>query len=189
MGAAEKLRSMLFAVSALQIGLGVFITMQPLTSATILVYVFAAIIFCFGLVDLIVFLVNKEDRAHLAFQLARAVLFFILAIFMAVRAAYVSAFLPFLFGLVLIIDGLSKIVTAFEIKANIKSWKSVLVLGLIVLVVGVVILLDPFKIVKVTMMIIGISLICDGMFNIWTQINHRRHVKIQTAMLMIKEKK
>ncbi len=188
MKTAGKLRNMLFGTSLLLTALGVFIVLQPDSSLKIIVYCLATVILCLGLFDLITFLINKEERASLWYILARAIVFFVLGIFMFARTEYVSSFVPFLFGLVLVIDGLSKLVTAIEIKKSLNTWSSVLILGILILAVGVVIILNPFKVARLTMMVIGVSLICDGVFNIWAQINHHKHIKVQSALVEVESK-
>ncbi len=179
----EKLRNLFFGSSLLVAALGVFIVLQPDSSLRIITYCLATVILLLGLIDLITFLVNKEDRGSLWYLMVRSVAFFILTIFMFVKSEYVSSVLPFLFGFLLSIDGLYKIVTGIEIKKSVNTWSSVLILGVAILVVGVIIVLNPFKVAKLTMQVIGISLICDGVFNIWAQINHRKHVKVQTQLV------
>ncbi len=180
---SEKLRNLFFGSSLLISALGVFIVLQPDSSLRIITYCLGTVIVLLGLIDLITFLINKEDRGALWYLMVRSIAFFILAAFTFVKSEYVSSILPFLFGFLLSIDGLYKIVTGIQIKKSLNTWSSVLILGIAILAVGVIIVLNPFKVAKLTMQVIGVSLILDGVFNIWTQINHRRHVKLQGELI------
>lgn len=182
---SEKLRNLFFGSSLLISALGVFIVLQPDSSLRIITYCLGTVIVLLGLIDLITFLINKEDRGALWYLMVRSIAFFILAAFTFVKSEYVSSILPFLFGFLLSIDGLYKIVTGIQIKKSLNTWSSVLILGIAILAVGVIIVLNPFKVAKLTMQVIGVSLILDGVFNIWTQINHRRHVKLQGELIEV----
>lgn len=182
---SEKLRNLFFGSSLLVSALGVFIVLQPDSSLRIITYCLGTVIVLLGLIDLITFLINKEDRGALWYLMVRSIAFFILAAFTFVKSEYVSSILPFLFGFLLSIDGLYKIVTGIQIKKSLNTWSSVLILGIAILAVGVIIVLNPFKVAKLTMQVIGVSLILDGVFNIWTQINHRRHVKLQGELIEV----
>lgn len=182
---SEKLRNLFFGSSLLISALGVFIVLQPDSSLRIITYCLSTVIVLLGLIDLITFLINKEDRGALWYLMVRSIAFFILAAFTFVKSEYVSSILPFLFGFLLSIDGLYKIVTGIQIKKSLNTWSSVLILGIAILAVGVIIVLNPFKVAKLTMQVIGVSLILDGVFNIWTQINHRRHVKLQGELIEV----
>ncbi len=182
---SEKLRNLFFGSSLLISALGVFIVLQPDSSLRIITYCLGTVIVLLGLIDLITFLINKEDRGALWYLMVRSIAFFILAAFTFVKSEYVSSILPFLFGFLLSIDGLYKIVTGIQIKKSLNTWSSVIILGIAILAVGVIIVLNPFKVAKLTMQVIGVSLILDGVFNIWTQINHRRHVKLQGELIEV----
>ncbi len=182
---SEKLRNLFFGSSLLISALGVFIVLQPDSSLRIITYCLGTVIVLLGLIDLITFLINKEDRGALWYLMVRSIAFFILATFTFVKSEYVSSILPFLFGFLLSVDGLYKIVTGIQIKKSLNTWSSVLILGIAILAVGVIIVLNPFKVAKLTMQVIGVSLILDGVFNIWTQINHRRHVKLQGELIEV----
>ena len=175
----KGLGKMIFVLSLFMVALGVTVVTAPVSAASIIVYVLAAMLICFGLFNLITYFINKEDRKTIQNTIIMSAEFFLMGIFMFFKAAFVVDFLSVVFGMILTIDGLSKIVAGIEMKETVQYWKSVLLLGLVIFAAGVIVLFDPFTALKASMIVVGISLICDGLFNIWAFVNLRKHQKIK----------
>ena len=184
-----RLGKLIFVLSLFLVALGVTVVTAPISAATIIVYVLAAMLMCFGIFNLITYFINKEDRKSIQNTIIMSAEFFLLSIFMFVKAEFITDFLSVVFGIILTVDGLSKIVAAFDMKETVEYWNTVLILGLVIFVAGVVVLFDPFTALKASMIVIGISLICDGLFNIWSYVNLRKHMKITESMITVVEEK
>ena len=75
----------------------------------------------------------------------------------------VKLFLPFLLGVVLMLDGISKIQRALDLRVlDAIGWGKLLTIGILLMIVGVALLFNPFGAVKMTMVFFGACLLIDG---------------------------
>ena len=91
--------------------------------------------------------------------------------------------LPIVFGLFVIFDSLGRIQNALELRrCQYSSWKGFLLLALLSIVLGVVMIVDPFGAMETLVMAIGIILILEGTLNLlsalYTAIAVRRFIKL-----------
>lgn len=98
-----------------------------------------------------------------------------LGIFLLIRPQTVVSILPILVGLFVIMDGVLRVQSAFELRAaGYDRWWSLLILALVSVVLGAVMLWNPFGTVELLVMAIGVILMVEGALNlvgfIWTAI-------------------
>ncbi|WP_270913770.1 HdeD family acid-resistance protein [Allofournierella sp. CML151] len=98
-----------------------------------------------------------------------------LGIFLLIRPQTVVSVLPILVGLFVILDGVMRVQSAFELRAaGYDRWWSLLLLALVSVVLGAVMLWNPFGTVELLVMAIGVILMVEGVLNlagsIWAAI-------------------
>ena len=76
-------------------------------------------------------------------------------------------------GILIFLDGVFKLKNAFQSrKAHQKDWIGVLVGALIVMAFGILIVANPFGTVNVTIIILGVSVLLDGLQNLYSVIRY-----------------
>lgn len=110
-----------------------------------------------------------------------------LGIFLLIRPQTVVSILPILVGLFVIIDGVMRVQTAFELRAaGYDRWWSMLILALISAALGVLMLVNPFGTVELLVMAIGVILLVEGVLNlagsIWAAIQLKGLKKVARDM-------
>lgn len=174
----RKIRNVLFGFSVLLMALGLFLIVEPSFSVVIICYIFGGIIMACGVIDIINFFVNKNQRELFRFDLVKGVTMMALGLFVVIRPGFVSLILPTVFGLVLLVNGLATALSAFDIRSGGQiTWIPILILGFITAALGVITVLNPFKVNSTAMVVIGASLLCDGISNIWCNACLKKHVK------------
>ena len=94
-------------------------------------------------------------------------IFVALGAFCLITPETVVSFLPFLLGLVLILDGIGKVQRALDLRVlDLPGWVRLLVFGILLLVLGILLLFDPFGAVKMSMTFFGACLIGDGVLDL-----------------------
>ena len=79
-----------------------------------------------------------------------------------IRSDIVVRILPIVFGLFVIFDSLGRIQNALELrKCQYPSWKGFLLLAVLSIVLGIVMILDPFGTMETLVMAIGVILIVE----------------------------
>ena len=94
------------------------------------------------------------------------------------RPQVILAFLPFTLGLMLLVDGIGKLplaVDALSVHIPYRFW--VLVSAVLPLVLGIVLLFNPFSAAKAAIVFFGISILADGLFELISYIQQRRAEK------------
>ena len=103
--------------------------------------------------------------------------------FLILRSDIVVRILPIVFGLFVIFDSLGRVQSALELRrCGYGSWKGFLLLALLSVVLGVVMIVDPFGAMETLVMAIGVILIIEGALNLlsalYTMLAVRRFVKL-----------
>jgi uncharacterized membrane protein HdeD (DUF308 family) len=174
----RKIRNILFGFAILFIALGVFMVVEPHFSSSIICYIFGSMILLCGLIDLINYFVNTAQQDLFRFDLIKGATLFLLGIFIIVKNSFVTTIFPIIFGLVILVDGIAKMFSSFDIKkGHQKIWIVILCLGFLISTMGVVIIFHPFSLNEKWMMIIGISLVVDGLSSFWCNICLKKHIE------------
>ena len=112
----------------------------------------------------------SKDVYRLAFQfdLAIGIAMILCGAVIVIRPRMLIAMLPVILGVLVLIDGLFKIQKALDSKRfGMKKWWISLTFGILASVIGIFLILDPFEGNKILTVLLGITLIVDGIQNLW----------------------
>ena len=111
-----------------------------------------------------------HDLYSLAFQhdLAFGALAVFVGIIVFAKPAFAVSVINFLAGIIILLDGLIKIQTAVEAKDfGLERWKAIALCAAATCVLGVLLVISPFKSAETVIRLIGVCLIADGALNIF----------------------
>ena len=167
----DSFRNQLIYIACALIVLGVLLVAFPGISALIICYIIGAVLCVLGLIRIVGYFRIERDFAFASFGLVRGGVLLLLGILVLVRPQLLSALLTVVFGIVLFVDGVLKIQYAIDmLRLRASGWWLVLVCALLMCVLGIVALCDPFATALALMTFIGISLIVDGIMDLATII-------------------
>ena len=90
-----------------------------------------------------------------------------LGIFTLAKPQVVTSFLPIVFGIFIVVDGLSRIGTAIDLaKRKGQKWWLLLLFSIVSVAPGVLLVLHPFDAAVSAVMLCGILLIAEGALNL-----------------------
>ena len=170
---AKKLKWNLILMSVLYLGLGIFLLMRPSTALNAVCYALGGVVLVCAAVQLVrYFAVERGIFQSLG-----------LGAFLILRSDIVVRILPIVFGLFVIFDSLGRIQNALDLRrCEYPSWKGFLLLPVLSVVLGVVMILNPFGTMETLVMAIGIILIIEGAINLlsalYTVLAIRRFSKL-----------
>lgn len=174
----KKFRTTFIIISLLYILLGVTLIVRPELSVLSICKLSGAITLLFGLVRIIGYFRRDDFENVFRTDLSHGLIYLILGSFMLIAPKTVVSALPVILGLVIIIDSVLRIQLAVELKRlQEEQWWINLVLALITVVLGTLLLFNPFAGSLVLTMFIGIVLIINGVFNLWGILLFARVVK------------
>lgn len=159
-----KIKASVAAIALIIIGL-LFIIF-PGSSANIICYVAGAFLMVWGILCLFTFFTTGIRRAD-AGDFALGLTLILIALLLFIKPWVIAGFLTVLFGIALIVDGAVKIQQFVVMnKLKMKSRWLVLVVAVISVVLGTLIVFDPFG--EALMIFAGISLIVTGVMDMVT---------------------
>ena len=153
----KKLGAILTALILIVIGF--LLVIHPGNALQTIFRILAIGLFLTGLVGIIGYFRRRES----VYDLLIAAIELIVAVIILVHRNFAINVYPVIVGILLLLDGIGNLLTAFSMKKeNNSSWGFVLVFSLITLVFGLVILFNPFKTAQVMVAVTGIALIYEG---------------------------
>ena len=159
------------AVSALMVLLGLALIIFPEISVSVLETVCGILFIVFGVIKLVGFF--SKDLYRLAFQydLVFGILMIVLGITMLVHPGSLANFICIALGVSILIDGLFRVQTSVEAKRfGIRTWWLIAVCGILAAVGALVLMFRPFESAPVLIVLVGISLVLEGILNLITVI-------------------
>lgn len=147
--------------------LGILSIKWPIETLLRLIHLFAATIILTGTALLITSLVNKHTDPFWSWRLAEGAIDIFFGIFLATHPDKTALMLPLMVGFWLIFIGIIQLIGSLEMKHDgYKEWWMSLLTGVLVLIVGWVITIDPFNSLEIITRFIGMALIIIGLFNL-----------------------
>lgn len=155
-----KWRSLITAFSAIL--LGVLFILTPQASANIICYVAGILLLAAGLAALVSYLAS--GRLFGSYALVSGIVLLVCGVFCLLRPEIIQGLLTVIFGIFLVIDGMTTLQDGIDCaRAKLSGWWVLVTLALITIALGCVVLFGKFASV---MLLAGISLIVDGVFDV-----------------------
>ena len=154
-------------ISVLFCVLGIVLIAAPGTSVVWLGRLLGIGMIVFGAIKLVGYF--SRDLFRLAFQydLAFGILLIALGIVTLARPGGAMSFLCIVFGIPVLADGLFKIQISLDAKRfGIEKWWVVLLVAALTCVIGLLLVIRPSEAARALMVLMGISLLLDGILNI-----------------------
>ena len=179
----KNLKWNLILMSLLYLGLGVFLLLMPDIALSVVCYALGGVVLACAAVQLVRYFVSERGIFQSQLTLISGLVCLGLGGFLILRSDIVVRILPIVFGLFVIFDSLGRVQNALELRrCGYTSWKSFLLMALLSVVLGAVMLLNPFGAMATLVMAIGVILIVEGALNLlstlYTTLAVRRFLRL-----------
>ena len=174
--------------SALLCLFGVLLIVVPDISLSVIGIVCGALFIVFGLVRLVGYF--SKDLYRLAFQydLAFGLLMIALGIIMLLSPESLMNFICIALGLSIFADGLFKVQIAIDSKRfGLSTWWLIMALAVITVVVGIALVARPSDSSRVLIVLMGVSMLCEGLLDLGTVITAVKIIKHQQPDVIVVE--
>lgn len=166
--------SVLFCVAGI-----LFITMPEISTEIIGVCIGIAMIL-FGIVKLIGYFSKDLFRLAFQFDLEFGILMMVLGVIMLFNPKNLMVFICIALGISILLDGLFKIRIAMDSRQfGIKSWWLILSLAIVTGAIGVFLIFDSVIGSQILSVLLGLTLLSEGILNLYTVISTVLIVKNQ----------
>ena len=120
-----------------------------------------------GIIEIIVFAATSGVMFGSGWLLLDGVLTVILSLFLLFNEWFTMMSLPFLFTLWLLFSGISRFVSAFDLRAfGVRGWGWVLAIGVILMIAGFICMMDPWVSVAAIGLTVGLVFLLEGVSSI-----------------------
>ena len=156
-------------ISTLLCALGILLVALPDFSAELFCRISGIIMLLFGFIKMIGYFSKDLYRLAFQFDLASGILLMALGIIMMLRANVMISIICIILGIYVLADALLKVQIAIDAKAfGIAKWWLILAAAVLTGVVGFLLVLRPSESTQVVMVLLGLSLIAEGLLNLIT---------------------
>ena len=167
---------------------GVLLIADPDISLSVIGIVCGALFIVFGLVRLVGYF--SKDLYRLAFQydLAFGLLMIALGVIMLLSPESLMNFICIALGLSIFADGLFTVQIAIDSKRfGLSTWGLIMALAVITVVVGIVLVARPSDSSRVLIVLMGVSMLCEGLLDLGTVITAVKIIKHQQPDVIVVE--
>lgn len=164
--------------SLIMIALGVFLMLWPGNVMSMVCSVIGWGLLIMGAAGIVMLFVRrkKEDSREALdiVSLLKDIVAIILGIILIAKMETVVSILPFIVGVIVIINGAVNAVQALLYQKENRNWLVALIAGIIVVLIGLVMVLRPFDVAVSQIFLMGLMLCFDGVSNLIYAFTIRR---------------
>lgn len=163
----KNLKWNMLLLSALYVVLGLVLLFWPEMVLGAICILIGGLVAGTGVFQLVRFFVARERLFFAPLTLITGLISLGLGLFLLLRSDVILTALPLVFGLFVVFDSVVRLQNAWELRRlGISSWKGIFGMGIISVVLGLVVLFNPFATVQALVMGIGVILIIEGCMNL-----------------------
>ena len=164
----KKLKTNIVISALLCILLGIVLVVWPGLSMQVVCTAVGAVLLIGGCVRLAVYFMTRDGSVYAQINLIMGIILAVVGIWILLQPDKVLAIIPIIVGIVIILHGVNNLRQAVTLcRDRYDKWWVVLILGLLTVGFGVLLVLKPFEALDTVVIMIGISLIFDGISDIW----------------------
>ncbi len=171
----EKIRNTLIATSVLYLLFGIVMLFFPGLVITSVCYLVGIMFLFVGVSGIVMYMKTEIKTAFTSFTLVMSIIFGAFGVYVLLNPEAFESFLPLVMGIFLLVDSVSKLSMAFDLKKfEYQNWWQMLIVAFILLGCGLLLVFNPFEALAVSVQIIGAILIVDAVSNIFTIYNYSK---------------
>lgn len=158
--------------------IAILLIAKPETMLNTVITLFGIGMLLDGIFSIILYIVTDKEQKIFSNALAEGILGILISVLILIKKDFVISIIPVIVGIWIIIKSITKIQLSLNIRSvDEKSWILLLLSSLITLVIGIIILVNPFDTMVSVTMIAGILLLVTGVIDIVESICMMRKLK------------
>ena len=143
--------------------LGLCLIIFPEPSGAVICYLIAAALLLDGLRHVISYFRGELSETIHGYDLALGGTEILLALFALLRPNHMLSLLPICLGAALVVSGVIRLQRALDLRrGGVSAWQTVLIMGALVALLGLLMLINPFTSAKVLLICLGISMVINA---------------------------
>ena len=172
---SRTMRILSIITGALLIAAGIYCLCNKDVAAMSAGIILGLLMLVAGIVEIVIFAGTSRFILGSGWLLLDGVLTVVMSLFLLFNQWFTMMSLPILFTVWLLFSGVSRFVSAFDLKAlGMRGWGWILALGIVLLVFGIVCMMDPWVSVVAVGVTVGLVFILEGIGTIAVACISRR---------------
>ena len=163
-------------ISILLIVLSIFLIFTPTLSLNVIVIAIGVALAITGIFHTVSYFSTPQELKIFSFELAIGIILLLVGLLFIFNPGVVEGFLAFIIGAWIIFKSITSIQLALNMKNSTDKWIVTLILAIFTLIIGVVMLFNPFT-ASILVSACGIMLLISEVANIIEVITIRKYVK------------
>lgn len=164
--------------SIVTIFLGLLLFLQAENTLKTISYIIGIFLLVVGIATIIKMVLDKDVRIYLNTSFIIGIFCSIIGFVLLINPTLLTSILPFCIGIWMIISGTMKIQTSLALKdEENKTWTKLLIFAIVVFVLGLLLIINPFGGAVIVTKIIGICLIIYSIADIVGTMMLKKEVK------------
>ena len=174
----RKMKGSYIVMAVAYVVFGLSLLIKPELSTTVICYAIGAVCVIYAIANLIKYFTGSMNRMYIEPDFVLSVIICVFGIVTIVRPSVIISILPFIVGIVLVFSGLIKVQDGINLKRfNYDRWFLVLGFAVISVILGIVVLLNPFGTGLLFTRIVGLFFTVDGVLSISSIVMLRKNGK------------
>ena len=175
----KKLKTNVIISSALCIVIGIVLVIWPDLTMEIACLAIGAVLLIAGIMRLITYFTARDGSVYSQLNLIFGIVLIVVGALILWQWDKVLEIVPIIVGIVIVIHGINDLRQTLALHKNeYDKWWVALILGLLTVILGVLLILNPFAALDTVVILIGIFLIFDGISIIWITSRIYRTAKV-----------
>ncbi len=149
-------------------GIGLVLLIWPGTSTQVVCMVLGGVLLAYGVIQIVLYLFAKEKTLYHQGMLILGIILSVIGAWILLKPEMIIAAVPVIMGIIIVMHGLHNIVQGLQLKGmDYEKWWIAFALGIVTVVLGGILIYNPFSVVNTVVRVIGAFLIYDGASRIW----------------------
>lgn len=162
-------------ISLGMLAFGILLFLMPEDSMKTVCFIFGIFLIIYAAVHLIMYFFGNRSDPFQRFDLVIGIVALVGGVFVLIKWKFIMAILPIALGIFILISSLTSLTTALDLKRNgYPRWWIVLFFSLIAVVLGGILIINPFSLAKTLTIFMGITFIVIAIINLWQTVFMRK---------------
>lgn len=159
----QDMKQNYFVNAVIMVVIGLVLIIWPQILGVVLCYLLGGALIVMGIIQLVGFLRGERIGFYNKFSLLMGIVLILLGIWICTQPHIVLSIIPVVVGIIVILHGLMDIQYTLDIKktGNTKWWVALL-FAILTLVVGLLLVFNPFTAYEISMILLGVAMLYDG---------------------------
>lgn len=163
---AKRCEKSMLMTTVITLVLGIVLLIEPSGSIQVLTAVVAILCMIIGGLQIIEYIRQKREEKMMSLSLVLGVILLSVGLYLMFNLKSLVIFFTNIIGIVICIKALFKIQYACNIKGISDKWNYNLIVGAISMVIGIILICNPFQSAELFLRIIGVLLIISSLAEI-----------------------